>query len=737
MNTPAEREAQAEPEREVRFAVVIYGGVSLAIYINGIVQELLRMVRSTALPWNKLTELEKVYRRLGHSVGVGVTNDPDEKDRMIEIYADPGSSADPGWPPRTRFVADIFSGTSAGGINAIFAAKALARGETLDELLKLWINVADIDKLLNDRGSIEKPLRLDRPPASLLNAKWMYLQLLNALTGMDNSRAANAEPVVGDLDVYLTATDLDGLPLPLALAHQSVRENRHRNVFHFVRREGDRDDFAQKNDFSDSNNPFFAFAARCTSAFPFAFEPMALCDIFPIISQKTPYQGHAYCNVSADCWQKFYLDYIGDIQAGGTPFQFRAFGDGGYLDNKPFSYAIDTVIERAADLPVDRKLIYIEPSPETIVEPNRQGPNDRPDAAQNSLDALLVLPRYETIREDLMRVLDWNSNIARLKRIIRDLNIPDGVDSNSPAFRAYLRLRHSVTLDSMTLRILKALDIDPTCSLAAALRELIDGYMPPNSSEVADVLRSYDFDYYVRAAQYLRRRLKTSGPSEREDQRALAGLKRRIRKCKEDPLTSVLVKLTSDQLEDLKALDAQHAAIHNREPRRERRRQLASGWLDKGWRDGLKDADSKLRQHFAKLFQPEEIVSLLDKHGGFARFVAQDSIIFPIIFGTKLGEFGEIDVIRISPQDVTEITGVTEPPYRSIRGQKYGAFGAFLDKRWRKHDLLRGRLDGAECLITAILPGNEPQVSEARRELIRDAQAAIAREWEEKGYAAL
>src|SRR5207253_10629849 len=34
--------------QEVRFAVVMYGGVSLAIYINGIAQELLRMVRATA-----------------------------------------------------------------------------------------------------------------------------------------------------------------------------------------------------------------------------------------------------------------------------------------------------------------------------------------------------------------------------------------------------------------------------------------------------------------------------------------------------------------------------------------------------------------------------------------------------------------------------------------------------------------------------------------------------------------
>lgn len=35
-------------QREIRFAVVMYGGVSLAVYMNGIAQELLRMVRATA-----------------------------------------------------------------------------------------------------------------------------------------------------------------------------------------------------------------------------------------------------------------------------------------------------------------------------------------------------------------------------------------------------------------------------------------------------------------------------------------------------------------------------------------------------------------------------------------------------------------------------------------------------------------------------------------------------------------
>jgi hypothetical protein len=47
-SSAAGRAVEVKVEREVRFAVVMYGGVSLAIYINGVAQELLNMVRATA-----------------------------------------------------------------------------------------------------------------------------------------------------------------------------------------------------------------------------------------------------------------------------------------------------------------------------------------------------------------------------------------------------------------------------------------------------------------------------------------------------------------------------------------------------------------------------------------------------------------------------------------------------------------------------------------------------------------
>src|SRR5262249_14262832 len=120
--------------QEVRFAVVLYGGVSLAIYINGVVQELLRLVRSTAdiepakggtakddKPKDAdVKTSEAVYRKLGRLLDPAVP--PTETTRVTETD-----------PIKTKFKIDIISGTSAGGINGIFLAKALASGADLTQ----------------------------------------------------------------------------------------------------------------------------------------------------------------------------------------------------------------------------------------------------------------------------------------------------------------------------------------------------------------------------------------------------------------------------------------------------------------------------------------------------------------------------------------------------------------------------------------------------------------------------
>src|SRR5215217_2263034 len=399
--------AGREIRKEVRFAVVMYGGVSLAIYINGVVQELFRMVRATAadpgkgdsfllLPGEKLSGTERVYRKLGRMLG----REGEEK----------GKSLRPKDPVRTNFVVDILSGSSAGGINAVYLAKALANGQDIGQLSELWIDEGDIAKLINDEGSRLNGLEPQKPPRSLLNGQRMYRKLLEALDGMEEGKKSEAEaksPYVEALDLFVTATDFYGLPVPLRLLGKVVEELRHRNVYQ-LRYSSKLGEGKIQNDFLAENNPFLAFVARSTSAFPFAFDPIKMTDTGNVLKTMPAYRRQRF---DWSRWQRFFPVYRQPDQD--LPFSERAFVDGGYLDNKPFSYAIDALASRSSRVPVDRKLIYVEPSPEHIEDQRR----DVPNAIENASAALSSLPRYEPIREDLQRLLHRNRLVERMESI--------------------------------------------------------------------------------------------------------------------------------------------------------------------------------------------------------------------------------------------------------------------------------------------------------------------------------
>ena len=418
---------------EVRFAVVMYGGVSLAIYINGIAQEMLRWVRSTAKGADPkfallsstadaaaqpttLSGTERVYRKLSYilaNTGPGAPTDAGERIKLAEAQMANNETIN------TRFVVDILSGTSAGGINGIFLAKALANGQDISDLENLWITEGDISTLINDKRSVEKPLKLQDPPASLLNSQRMYLELLKAFDGMEKKNSGT--PFVDELDLFVTTTDLSGVTLPIRLADSVVYERRHRNVLRFIYSKAEVSFApADRNDFQAKYNPFLAYAARCTSAFPFAFEPMSLCDTDHILERYGPYTTNKNCGSESSDWQRFYKDYLNPVGVRPVPYHQRAFADGGYLDNKPFTYATEVVARRQAHLPVTRKLIYIEPSPEHPEDVAEEA--GKPDAIANVSAALLSLPRYETIREDLQRLRDHNKLVERVKRILQGVD---------------------------------------------------------------------------------------------------------------------------------------------------------------------------------------------------------------------------------------------------------------------------------------------------------------------------
>lgn len=417
---------ELQPERELRLAVVMYGGVSLAIYMNGATQELLNLVRATARDPTKPDHARFTDEELGNSSALVYRR----LARLTSASAQAADVRNPLAPVRQRFVVDILSGTSAGGINAVFLAKALANGQSVDGLARLWESEADIGLLINDSESLAgvPDLPKNQQPRSLLNSERMYRKLLDAFDGMDPKPPSEAEPALADeVDLFVTATDLQGLPVRLQLGGGEVaEERRYRKCFHLSYRQG-------RNDFEKVDNPFLAFISRCTSSFPVAFEPMQFAGAATLLRAMRRPIPHPGDPDIPDRWARHFDEYSATDQgpaAAGT----RPFADGGYLDNKPFSYAIDAIGgRRGSDSGrVERKLVYIEPDPERLSLPPLDAATEAPNAVQNAL-AVIQLRSYETIREELLRLRDRNRLVDKIRSVVA--GVDDDFEALGPVRR--------------------------------------------------------------------------------------------------------------------------------------------------------------------------------------------------------------------------------------------------------------------------------------------------------------
>ena len=535
-------------DAEIRFGIVMYGGVSLAIYINGVTNELYEMCCATprdgfVLEPSSEPSTRDIFRRIAYLCG-----NPELRQRYAaklrrnRDQCAPGSTPAEAWDAAdeasfapTRFVVDVVSGTSAGGINGVFLAKALANGEQFGALKDLWVNEGDIGLLLNDRRSyadIGDARRGDKP-ASLLNSDRMYIKLRQALEAMApvplrSAPADGGSPFADELDLFVTTTDIAGSVVPIRLFDKVVHERRHKQSYQFSYPNG-----ITGNDFRADNNAFLAFAARCTSSFPFAFEPMNLHTVTRLAGKVA--------GVDTARWNGFFPNLPKDEIASNAHVH-RAFGDGGYLDNKPFSYVADVLARRVADVPIERKLLYVEPSPQRL-DPAAMAPApaDQPDALSNSIAALTSIPMYETIREDLQAVLKRNRRIERVERIVRlgeadierglrqagenerrvlagrdwaSLTLREQLAIHGTAFAPYLRLRVVAVTDILADRLAERWAIDSDSDYHYALRALVRAWRESQFDDAGSegratvnaFLVAYDLDYRLRRLGLLLRK---------------------------------------------------------------------------------------------------------------------------------------------------------------------------------------------------------------------------------------
>ena len=827
-----------EVNQEVRFAVVLYGGVSLAIYINGVVQELRNLVRSSSgdpLTPEELTGPVAIYRRLASilergKIPVGTLVEQGKADQPI----------------LTRFKVDIVSGTSAGGINGIFLAKSLANNVPMTSLQELWFEEGAIEKLLNDKQSY-KGTRLSRPSKteSLLNSSRMYLKLLNAFDSMDTgdrtavSHDGGRSPLADEIDLFATSTDIEGIPVPIQLFDNVVYERRYRNSYHLRFIDG------QRNDFQADNNPFLAFAARCTSSFPFAFEPMQLCTIDNILQQSSIYATKSYCLSGSTRWHKYYTNYLEGALPGATPFPKRSFGDGGYLNNAPFSFAVDTLLQRESEVPVERKLIYVEPSPVHPEEdPEQQEP---PNAIQNSVDALVTIPGYQTIRNDLLRVLDRNSAVTKINKTLA--HVEQEIESQARSLKplleenreisflpdttyvGYYRMRSANVTDLIAQMVARLRSIDEDSTYFLALRSLIRAwresvYAVDPATRTAEekkaanqisglqtFLEDFDLPYRLRRLRFVARKLdglyglglshenpsytdalatlrfgledaNPMGelPADLRSIRAAIGRQQKNLRQLLDALLTVPEPPDTNTPGDSNAPTASggHVFVGSHLPSRadilavldlivQPQTSVTKSWQGgsryamyattatvRKWSDpkdlevlcdlrardllarhssiaeGLKELGELLRNRLQQTLDGihKELLGVFQTGpaGQIARrlylyFDLFDAVQFPMMFGTDVVVSDTVEILRIAPEDAQRLVTDVEKRRTKLKGLTVAHFGAFLDRDWRVSDLLWGRLDAAERLITALLPWKDSE--EIRNELIDQAHSAI------------
>ena len=782
-----------EPEQEVRLAVVMYGGVSLAIYMYGVAEELWRLVRATApnypdhsdtaasgLAYPEPESTESVYRELG------------------QILPADGSVVS-GARIRTRFVVDVISGTSAGGINGICLAKALVNQTSLTPLKAVWVDDGDIGVLIDDEEStrlhgddgswavVEELVRTG-PPRSLLNGRRMLYRLVEALNAMNPPAGRFDSPLVEELDLFVTATDLEGRDTALQLELGVVHEKRHAHRSHFRYAPHE-----SRSDFTAQDSGFLAYAARSTSAFPFAFEPMVLSTLRQDLDPD---------------WKRFYAGYTGAE----PEFPRRPFSDGGILDNKPFSYAIETIGRRQTSLPVQRKLIFIEPDPATRAEPK----SDVWNAIETVQAAALGIPTVETIREDIQQILARNRIVGRVRDLssfvhrdaeargtlialareqpneewaaqtLDDTILGRSADGGQRpgwdlSYGTYHRMKVRGLADHLAAMVVRAAtafdhDSDEAYAVTFLVRAWKEDRYPeppvPGRSGENAFLIDFDIPYRIRRIGFVLQKLRDiTSPDGNLVSRTFEASPLTARSLPDDVDAPGVIadfrsglheirRLLQDLEQGFTAPDGPFAEIGEAldlssddliailrtgddEAMLERARRLLSAERGEAFTrltDFIRDLFTQtageartrvellLGRHTAERGVPEQgdlRATLQDLlRFYYDAFEAYDLVLYPIQYGTPFGEGHLVDVARISPLDATRPD--VPAAARKLKGVAMHHFAAFLDEGWRRNDIAWGRLNAAEGLIRMLLP-DQPERAD---ELIDRAQAQILAEYE-------
>ncbi len=743
-------------DKELRLALVCYGGISLAVYMHGITKEIWHLARASRAHRDgdrSPTGSEAVYHAL-----------------LDEIEAATGT--------RLRALTDIVAGASAGGINGVFLAQAIATGQSLDPLTDLWLETADVEALLDpDQAPASKLTKFWALPiawmaaggnsveetveqgargevraklAKFVRSRWFEppfggKQLLNMLLDAFDTmeRAPCGQRLLPDgqpLDLFVTVTDFRGHPERLKLnSPPEVVETEHRLVFSFT-------DHGQP-DAQFAHAAELAFAARATSSFPGAFPPATVGELDAVLADR----GRDWPGREA------FLEHALPRQYAANAVDKAALIDGSVLANAPFRPAIDALKERPARRQIDRRFVFIDPSPGHRIGFYGEAA-ESPGFFQTIIGALSELPRQQPIRDNLEAIGLRSTRIERMLAIVERIRAEVEAQVESlfghtlfldyptpkrlSAWRARAQIAAAakagyghaaygmLKVEGVADRIathLHQIGDQPGPHRWRRLRDAVwaqiaqrgaDDFATSHAASASpatlDLLRAHDVGFRIRRLRLLARRL-----TELDRANANAELAP-MREAIYESLAGYLECQRTDPFlglrEAARAADPDAAALLDGLAARMDLRTL-DGETDARLSAGLSQLSKALRR------------PMLLAYLGFPFF---DIATLPLLQGEGLNEFDPIRVDRISPDDATSIR--SGGAQATLKGIQFNNFGAFFSRAYRENDYLWGRLHGAERLIdillstlpagTALGPGRVASIKRAIFLAILDQEAA-------------
>lgn len=769
-------------EKELRFALVCYGGVSLAIYMHGVTKEVLKLLRASRI-YHGIKDIGE-RQTISYREAAGSRYTPDDSTEIyFELLRAVGADLD------LRVIVDVIAGASAGGINGVMLARAIAHDLDLDPLTEMWLDKADVTDLLSDwsRAKIwskwflhpilwllaKRQLRQLTPDeetrakfSMFLRSRWFHPpfdgarfseRLMTAMEAMGEPTPPDASllPVGQMLELYTTLTDFYGYPQEIAIHDPPrVREREHRHVLRFKYQRWQNGDCF--SDFDRGSIPSLVFAARGTSCYPGAFPPLQFGEIDKVVKAR---------NKTWVKRQRFLRRNFRPYVASGIDPVKTSFVDGSVLNSKPFAEAVQAIKGRPAYRQVDRRLVYIEPHPVRPPPPTSGKP---PGFLHTLFGAISSIPRNQPIRDDLTFISGFNDRVRRVKIVVESAkphvskiveDITGGktaqpltyqlmaewrerandaaVDLAGFAYDGYVRLKITAVINYLSGLAAEFCGFDPRSEQARLVKRAIriwareKGIIPPDGPlnhprkvrpddptipPWVRFLLVYDVGYRIRRVRFVIRSL--------NELYALVGQPGHH-------------GLTAEMLDELKksfydALDRMRYYLHSGSFSPELRQRMATclaPLFPQVSRAGLRQATpaDKAIDYSALNDTLEQLAQEIDLRGvnrdvdeifvvmalnyldaaarqellvGYIGFAFWDVLTFSITNWRDLGEFDEIRVDRISPDDAKTVS--PGGARATLKGIGFSHFAAFFSRTFRENDYLWGRLQAAERLIDIV-----------------------------------